>query len=592
MQKIISIILSIIMLIFSVFIPGVGNSENNMDTGEWLAAVVDEFGMNETPYSETPYYESVPADNEYFPVVQICYEWEIIDENDVIDVYADVDPEFVVKTLVLATKIESYEVRQVAKAETLKYANLIGAAAALGIIELKENGTFDAFEPTYDYCLKLLHIASDLWKSQAVEDEAATIVYSTDVKQNGEAVNKGDIFVGEDGKLYEAVKVANNGTAVKTEPVKLEDAVKSIDYAASFSPNMAAAEVVSGEGEVVQAGIANNEGIKETIDEVKDVLSDKEALKGAVKDLLVDTLSEGSFSVGGADVDYAFTEGGFNIGISGDVGNGINLAKSYSVSNLELLTKFDGSFKNGKANVQEGYLKLNYDCVDTTKVSASYAASLVSGLTEDISSLEVVDQIKMNFENLKLEQGKASFPVFTAHIAIPNAPMITIKMEASLVFNIYGYAELIITTDNCVGYEIIDNNGRFIFERTETAPKVFNAMGTAEALIGLNVALCAFGISLIDLGLEGGLGVYVYCTMTLPYADFTMTEIQDIPANVLAQSVAILDNADEITISGVADFYGVFRISLCENSITDKIGLSKTWTIVDHSNGTFATITF
>ena len=591
MQKIISIILSIIMLIFSVFIPGMGNSESNMDIGEWLAAVVDEFGMNETAYSETPYYESVPADNEYFPVVQICYEWEIIDENDVIDVYADVDPEFVVKTLVLATKIESYEVRQVAKAETLKYANLIGAAAALGIIELKENGTFDAFKPTYEYCLELLHIASDLWKNQTVENEAAIVEYNVEIADNG-SLNKGDIFVGEDGKLYEAIAVVN-GNATKTKEVPLEKAVESIDYASTFSPNMAAAQVVSGEGEVIQEAIANNEGIKETIDEVKGVMSDPEKIKDSVKDLLVDTASEGSFSVGSAKIKYAFTDGGFDIGISGDVGNGINLAKSYSVSNLELLTKFDGSFKNGKANVQEGYLKLNYDCVDTTKVSGSYAASLVSGLDEDISSLDIAKQIKTNFENLKLEEGTASFPVFTAHITIPNAPMITIKMEASVVFNVYGYAELIITTENCVGYEIIDNNGRFIYESTETAPKVFNAMGTAEVLIGLNVALCAFGISLIDVGLQGGLGVYVYCTMTLPYdGDFTTTSIEDIPANVLAQSVAILDNADEITVSGTAQFYGIFKISLCENSITDKIGLSKTWTIVDRSNGTFATINF
>ena len=354
---------------------------------------------------------------------------------------------------------------------------------------------------------------------------------------------------------------------------------------------MAAAQVVSGEGEVIQEGVANNEGIQETIDEVKNVISDKDALKGAVKDLLVDTLSEGSFSVGSADVDYAFTDGGFDIAISGEVGEGINIMKSYSVSDLELLTKFDGGFEGGKANVKEGYLKLNYDCVDTTKVSASYSASLVSGITEDISSMEIVDQIKMNFENLKLEKGTARFPVFTAHIAIPNCPL-TIKLEASVVFNIYGYAELIITTENCVGYEIIDNEGRFIYESTETAPKVFNAMGTAEALVGLNCGLTIFGIQLIDVGLQGGLGVYVYATVTLPYSDFTTTSIADIPANLLAQSVAILDNADEITVSGTAQFYGIFRIALCEESITSKIGLSKTWTIYDRSNATFATINF
>ncbi len=586
MNKIISWILSIVMLVLSFFGIGAGN-ELDMTKGQWLTEMCATLGLEVAE-------DKTAAD--------ACLEWNIIKEDDMNDLEEKATADFVFGTLkAAATKFG------------VDYAELTKAAIEKGLLDAKEQLIGNAKEAA-DAAYGILGILKDLADNKEVEDKAANFVYAdgvknvTDYSVNGNIVilpagtdlAAGDVFTVPQvsgnlaGGIYEAVSVKEtaNGVVVETKEADIADAVESLDYSASFSPNMAAAQVVTGEGEVIQEGFANNEGIKETIDEVKGILSDKEALKGAVKDLLVDTLSEGSFSVGDAEVDYAFTEGGFDIGISGDVGNGINLSKSYSVSNLELLTKFDGSFKNGKANVQEGYLKLNYDCVDTTKVSGSYAASLVSGITEDISSLEVVDQIKMNFENLKLEQGSARFPVFTAHIAIPNAPAITIKLEASLVFNVYGYAELIITTDNCVGYEIIDNNGRFIFERTETAPKVFNAMGTAEALIGLNVALCAFGISLIDLGLQGGLGVYVYATVTLPYAGFTTATIEDIPANILAQSVAILDNADEITVSGTADFYGVFKISLCEDSITDKIGLSKTWTIVDRSNGTFATITF
>ncbi len=586
MNKIISWILSIVMLVLSFFGIGTGNT-GDMTKGDWLNEMCATLGLEVAE-------DATAAD--------ACLAWGIIGEDDMNDLDEAADAGFVFGTL---------------KAAAVKlgvdYADLTKAAIAEGYLAAKDKLAGDAKDAADAY-YGILGILKDLADNKEVEDKDADIDLNDDVTTVDGSVNGnivvapvgtelavGDVFTVPQvsgnlaGGIYEVVSVKEtaNGVVVETKEANLEDAVESIDYAASFSPNMAAAQVVSGEGEVLQAGVANNEGIKETIDEVKGLLSDKEALKGAIKDLLVDTLSEGSFSIGDADVDYAFKDGGFDIAISGPIGNGINLSKSYSVSNLELLTKFDASFKGGKANVKEGYLKLNYDCVDTTKVSGSYAASLVSGITEDISSLEVAEQIKMNFENLKLQEGTASFPVFTAHIAIPNAPSITIKMEASIIFNVYGYAELIITTDNCVGYEIIDNNGRFIFERTETAPKVFNAMGTAEALIGLNVALCAFGISLIDVGLQGGLGVYVYCTMTLPYSDFTMTTIENIPANVLAQSVAILDNADEITVSGVADFYGVFRISLCENSITDKIGLSKTWTIVDHNNGgTFATITF
>ncbi len=585
MNKIISWILSIVMLVLSFFGIGTGN-EVGMTKGEWLNKMCATLG-----------YETEDA-------VQLCLDLKIIDADDVNDVDEAADTEFVFGTLKNAATVLGVD-----------YAKVTAEAIKQGILNEKEELKADAKDAADAY-YDILVILKDLANNKDVEDKAAEIVYADNVVElttedyeiNGNvvtlpedtALSVGDVFTvpqvsgNLEGGIYEVVSVKEtaNGVVVETKEAELEDVVTSLDYAATFSPNMAAAQVISGEGEVIQAGVANNEGIKETIDEVKGILTDKDALKGAVKDLLVDTLSEGSFSIGDADVDYAFTEGGFDIAISGDVGEGINISKSYSVSNLELLTKFDGSFKNGKSTVKEGYLKLNYDCVDTTKVSGSYSASLVSGITEDISSMEVVDQIKMNFENLKLEKGTARFPVFTAHIAIPNAPSITIKMEASVVFNVYGYAELIITTENCVGYEIIDNNGRFIYESTETAPKVFNAMGTAEALIGLNVGLCAFGISLIDVGLQGGLGVYVYATVTLPYADYTTTSIEDIPANLLAQSVAILDNADEITVSGTAQFYGIFRISLCEDSITSKIGLSKTWTIVDRSNGTFATINF
>lgn len=589
MKQIISWILSIVMLILSAFGIGAGN-DLDMTKGDWLNEMAATLGLEVAE-------DKTAAD--------ACLEWGIIEDDDMNDLDEAANADFIFGTLKAA-----------AAKLGVDYATLTKAAIEKGFLDAKEQLMGDAKEAA-DAAYGILGILKDLADNKEVEDEAAKIAYakgvvevnedysvngSTVILPAGTELAAGDVFTVPQvsgnlaGGIYEAVSVKEtaNGVVVETKEAKLEDAIDSLEYAASFSPNMAAAQVVSGEGEVIQEGVANNEGIKETIDEVKNVLSDKEALKGAIKDLLVDTLSEGSFDVGDATIDYAFKDGGFDIGISGNVGKGINVSKSYSVSNLELLTKFDGSFKGGKTNVQEGYLKLNYDCVDTTKVSGSYAASLVSTLDEDISSLEVAEQIKQNFSNLKLQEGTASFPVFTAHIAVPNAPSITIKMEASVVINVYGYAELIITTENCVGYEIIDNNGRFIFERRETAPKTFNAMGTAEALIGLNVGLCAFGIQLIDVGLQGGLGVYVYCTMTLPSnTDFVMTTIEDIPANVLAQSVAILDNADEITVSGVADFYGVFRISLCENSITDKIGLSKTWTIVDHNNGgTFATITF
>lgn len=584
-QKIISGILSALMAILSIF--GVGGQNNGMTTEEYLRALATELG-----------YVAEDATTE--EILRVLDNADIIDNDDNLDLDAAVTPKFVVETIGKAANIEVGKDSEFYK------------AAIAGGIDILKTGIFNGFATTTENIMKLLEYAKNIANNKDMGEVESTVNYVDGVVETdasytvaGDAIvfdgdvdlAAGDVFTvpqtseNLEGGIYEAVSVKETaaGTVVETAEVDAEDVLKNIDFKGNVTPNMAAAQVISGDGEVVQNGTVSNEGV---IDDVKYAVSSKDAFKESVKDLIVDAVSEGSFKVGDAKVNYAFTDGGFDVAISGNVGNGINIMKSYSVSNLGVQTKFDGSFENGKTDIKEAYLKLDYDCVDTTKVSGSYQASLVSGLDEDISSAEVVDQIKTNFENLKLQSGTASFPVFTAHIAIPNAPSLTIKLEASVIFNIYGYAELIITTSECVGYEIIDNQGRFIRESQETAPKVFNAMGTAEALVGLNVGLCVATISLLDVGVQGGLGVYVYATVTLPYSDYKSTTIEDISTNLLAQAVAITDNADEITVEGTAQFYGIFKVSLCENSISSKIGLSKTWTIVDRSNGTFATINF
>ncbi len=582
-QKIISGILSAIMAILSIF--GIGGANNGMTTEEYLTALATELG-----------YVAEGAAIE--DILVVLDEADIIDSDEV-DLEAAVTPKFVIETIGKAANIEVGKDSDFYK------------AALKGGIDILKTGIFNGFSTATEDIMKLLQYAKDLANNKDMGETASSIAYADGVVETDAdyTVNNGTIVFAEDvdlaagdvftvaqtsanlgGGIYEAVSVTEtaNGTVVETAEVAAEEAIESIDFKGNVVPNLANATVVSGEGEVIQEAVVNNEGI---IDDVKYAVSSKDAFKETVKDLAHDTLSEGSFSVGDAKVKYAFKEGGFDIGISGDVGNGINLGKSYSVSNLDLQTKFDGTFENGKTNVKEAYLKLSYDCVDTTTVKGAYSASLASGLDEDISSLEVVDQIKTNFENLKLQEGSASFPVFTAHFAIPNAPTVTIKLEASVIFNVYGEAKLVITTNECVGYEIIDNNGRFIRESRETADKIFEAKGSAEALVGINVALCVASISLLDIGLQGGLGVYVFVNVTVPSdTDFVTRTISDIPANILAQTIAITDGADQIDVQGYADFYGIFKISLCENSISDKIGLSKTWTIVDRSNGTFATI--
>ncbi len=591
MQKIISIILSILFLFLSVFVPIAADPAKSMTVGEWLTEVDKEFGMTANK-SDKPYYSSITSADPYFKQVQIAYEWGVIDDKDSFKTSDAVSAEFVVKTLVEVARLESDDVIEIKDADSLKYAEQIGVAVAKGIIFLKADKSFEKFQTTYDNCVKLLTKVKEIWANQKFGLGTSSVEYAeevveindTDYSVNGNKlvlsedadVEKGDIFSvpGNDenlnGGIYKAEKVTVNGdkTVVETTEVAPEDVIDTVKFQGGITPDFRTAEIKDAQGNVIQQSIANNEGLK---------------------DKLLDKISSGSISLGSlGKAKYSFNDGGFDISVTGNIGNGITLSKSYSVSNFDVQAKFDGSLKG---DIKEAYVVLNYDAVDTTAVNGSYAASLGSNLKEDVSSQSAIDQIKANIKNLNLQSGSATFPLFTVTVAIPNCPAITINLKASLRLFVNGQAELIITTSNCKGYEIINNQGRLINETTEVS-KTFKATGTAEVTVGLNASICAFSQSLIDLGVEGGVGVYAYATVSFPTSAGTTTNKIDFPADAIAQATALLDNADEITVKGQADFYGIMRISVGQDSLIKKIGLSKTWTIFDRSNGTFASLTF
>ena len=334
---------------------------------------------------------------------------------------------------------------------------------------------------------------------------------------------------------------------------------------------MSASKITDAQGNVIQTASIDNEG--------------------ALTDLIKSKLSNFSFDVGAAKVNVSVKDNGFDVSIGGYVCDGVYLSDTFSVSNLVVNTKLDANIKQG--DIKEAYVVLDYDATNTAAVTGAGNWGLVSENTEDNSALGLIDQIKANLSDLKLKSGAYSkINVFTVAVPIPDCPEITITLDISLQLSVSGRAELVISSHNYTGFEIINNKGRFI-NKTTNRNNSFNAYGSAEATGCISVGVGVLTYDVMDLAINGGLGVYVCTNITLPAkGDDAVSVSEELPADMVAQAVAVLDDADEFSISGKATFYGILRISVGENSLMGKIGLKKSWSIFDRSNGTIAEIEF
>ncbi len=580
MQRIISVILSILLMFFGVFVPGATEEAVEPITqGEWLSMINSEFGM--TSYeSDEAYYPNVTPENEYFAAVQIAYEWGVIDSEDDIDVDANVTTEFAAKTLVSVANLEAVEDDVVIKnADDLKYAEEVAILVANGFMSLKANGKFDVSDIDYEKAVDLLAKVKEYWANQDFSDNTESVVnYDqavNEISTNDYVIEDNIVTLPADVKVaegetivlpqndeniegailnVESVKTEGDKTVIEATPADAEKVIDSVKFEGEITPNLAAAQITDAQGNVVQTANVDNEG--------------------ALGDLIASALSNISFNIGPVNVKAAIRDNGFEIGVSGYVYEGINLSNTFSVSNLNVQAKLDASVL--KQDVKEAYVVLDYDAVNTTAVTGAQTWGLVSENTEDVSDLGIIDQIKANFSNLKLQAGALSnINVFTVAIPIPNCPEIVITLDVSLQISVYGRVELVISSHNYTGYEVVNNKGRFINQSTDKSYGI-NAYGSAEVsgCISLGIGILTYDI--IDVAVNGGIGAAVYTSITLPCKGIDPVKVtEELPADMVAEALAVLDDADEFDICGQADFYGILRISIGQNSLIGKLGLTK-----------------
>ena len=594
MTKIISIIVSIIMLVMTSIFPGfVWPGTETVETGTFLEQVDEAFGYLPGPTVDT--ILGVEPTNEYYLAVSAAANNDVLVDYETIDVTASVTPEFVATVLVNAAGVPVGEVNTVIEnATSIKNVAKVSAAVENGIITLDVNNKLGLGAMSADEVTAAIEKAVSLRGTFTEEADDLVLVDGvktvSDYTVDGDSIvvpastdiAAGDVYVVEQsdeimtGAAYkaESVEVVGDTKVVTNSEVAIEDVIEKIDYEGTTDVDFATAMITDGNGEVLSDGYLDTNAISK--DDIMKTLK---------------KLANVSFSVKGFNIKAKITDTGLNFSVSKSVCDGVTLSKAYELTNLTVDAKADMNV--AKLNFNEVYLKFNYDLKDTTTISGSYAKTFgeeVTTVGEKLSGDSFWAKAVNKYALSKLDS--TSIKLFTFTLPLGSTPL-SITFDVLLNIDVNGRMEIVVVSEEMHGVEIINNKVSTINEST-VVDRQTSIYGQFELRLGLDVALGLYGYALVDVCVEGGVGAYVEAHAKYvdangnPVVQSTLT----IPVDYLKEFAAGANTEGEIDISGHADIYGILNVSVGNHSAIGKVGLKKTWTIYDRSNGVFASIDF
>lgn len=394
------------------------------------------------------------------------------------------------------------------------------------------------------------------------------------------ALKAGDKFLADAAYVANAVEYADGAAIVDAEPIAIEDAVEAIDFEGSVDADLDKADVYDQNGELIEdvaePTVAGQGVIKDKAGELID--KGVEAAKDFLKNPKI------SFSVKGFKVKAAYSGGRVDLSVAGNVADGVRVEKYYTLNNIKFDTKYDANL--AKLQIKEAYLKMNYDLTETTVLQGSYAASVVpEGGSFTNEGENFLEKVKNNLSSLDLVKGGGvKVNVFTFDIPIGSTGL-TVQMNVSLTLSACGRIEIVVSSNETKGYEIINNKGRVIHDSI-VYDRAYNVTGDFRVVLGLDLSLTVLKYKIVDVEVAGGLGAYV--TTDIFNVKTHATVSANIPLDVAVEATSGMSDLADLRFCADVELYGILSVSVGQNSIIKKIGLSKTWNFFDRGNGTFA----
>lgn len=605
-KKILSFFLVLAILSgLSIGFTSCSNSKKLLTVGEYLTELTDKFGIYDYK-SEEPYLENVSAKNKYFEVVQMAYEWNIIDESTSLDLDSVIDKGFAANTLVKAVGLVD--------TSEMSYDEIAWYAAENSYITYDYRGRTDnAREINAQEARDSMEASYQLWTNRDYGVGTATVEWKDDVTDFS-TLEENDIYELEGGKIgisrkvYDSLVSGSNSVAdnegdnatASTETVATLEKGDSFVLPATETKTMTAytAKDVQmtddyviitpeeADEEQVEAMLENFESQGSTdVDLTKAVITDgvgnvindpttaqsmsntEKAQVGFIgsdvsgKDSVEDvdvTLID--FDVDGIKIKGQASKDKIYFTVDGTLlktqKGKMDLHKSYEVKDIHV----DHDIKNKWTSIEKAYLKLDYTTVDTTKLDFSYSKTGVFAPEYTNGN----GKFPSNFSRaiLKDSEAKGAKNIKICNIEFAGSPVLSLRLVVELHITITGHVTLTVTTVNGKGFDYNKGSGiRFINDTNRTTE--LEAHGQAELTAYVGIGAFAFGtaLNIVGGGFEVGVGVIVDITARMSDSENRLYDTVEMPSSNSDIAEAIC--ADMIGVTYTHDEYGPVTLN-CE----------------------------
>lgn len=540
-RKIVALLMAVVAILSSLLIWFSCSlmQEDKFTKGEWLASLCDYFGMYGYNQEE-PYANTVDKESEYFPYVQMAFEWGMINDKEI-------DPDDEMTKGFLATTL----VRCVGLADTegMSDEEVAAFAAANDYISYsyEDEGDFDD-EVTPAEADRSLALAYNIWTDRTLETaenyevaenvvdlsdgelteavaqgqvvidpvnstvempaEAATglaegsvfILPATDENETASAFKVGAIVV-EDGKAY-----------IQTVEPEMEEVLSNLELSGDIeSADLDEIEFVDGMGNVIPV-----DDTAQTASNASGNIGFLGGLNTGAQTAATGLERSFTFAVEGLSISGKIKGKSVSITVKGEMDVGkknsgakASVSRSYEIKDIGLEYDWDVKWKWFKPTIKSAYAKVKYTTVETTTGEFSWdkTGSFFADQRGNYATNENGFKYWKEWYNksLKLkadETGKKTITICSFPLA--SGAVARIDLDIKLKISVSGSVELVVETNHSNGVEYKNGGLRYIQSKGKNVD--LKLKGKLELTGYIGFTLKALKMNLVGAGVEAGVG--------------------------------------------------------------------------------------
>lgn len=580
--------LIILVLIVSTC-TGCNKKIETITVGEWLLEISNKLNIKD--YSrESPYFVNIDKSSIYYDSVQSLVEWGVIENNSKISVDEKLNKEFLAYTL---TNLFSEDLNAVSIKDSYKsnYPKHVEKSVALGIMQLDSRGCFNPKE------------IIDKNEALIILDKISNIINQLTFEKSFYEYKWNEDLVLVKEKPLEYDKNNDIGYFNKDINLKKNDIVNFKDDDFEYIKKI---EDIILQEDTLKATFIDPE-IDELYSEINiqdsfEINFDNAIIEGISEDLNESNEYESNEDFNSFEIDFdnaeiiklnnsnsynkKFELNDFKIKIS-TKGNSIDVninkisklgseiyasASLYSVKPTFKWEKKDGVIK-------DGYFRLDFKTNSFLGLKREVYNNLYSDLSQ-ISSKNFLSSVIGSFKE-KNDNINTIIPICKINVPVPNIPGLTILMQLQIEIYASGRTELSLSNNHSIGMQIRNNKLRVISDHDYDVDFIIKA--SSNLLLGVYAGLNMTNISLVDIGLSGGLKTELKSTIhTYDDSGKVNTVKSDLPTDLLSD---LSTGNENIKVCG--DLSGFFVLDAIFNSnktLANKIGLNHKFNIFNENN--------